>query len=226
MLSTILLPLVTIAGRIQDDFNCTYVVTSGALAGNVVYSPLATSCTDTLPAESCEVLFKGSSEGPVVPDSIDSSRPVNCYSFQNGPIIENQKKMSIMSCPSYCGYCCQTKAFQCANPNPDNLDCHSITPQACMDPEQKPMLAKNCPAKCGLCDYHPEGVEPTDGPAPNPNSSNENKGNGSGEKKNCKYAPDKAKDCKVWHSRGFCQNSHYTTEYKKKYCSTTCKICI
>ncbi|PAV83820.1 hypothetical protein WR25_02319 isoform B [Diploscapter pachys] len=146
MLSTILLPLVTIAGRIQDDFNCTYVVTSGALAGNVVYSPLATSCTDTLPTESCEILFKGSSEGPVVPDSVDSSRPVNCYSFQNGPIIENQKKMSIMSCPSYCGYCCQTKAFQCANPNPDNLDCHSITPQACMDPEQKPMLAKNCPA--------------------------------------------------------------------------------
>ena len=48
--------------------------------------------------------------------------------------------------------------------------------------------------KCGLCDYHPEGVEPTDGSAPNPNSSNENKGNGSGEKKNCKYAPDRAKE--------------------------------
>ncbi|PAV91307.1 hypothetical protein WR25_21899 [Diploscapter pachys] len=144
--------LVTVAlfagidAQINDPLECTEIGTQGPSAGELVYSPTATICSDPLGDAGCKVLYGGGNGSEIAPGN-DAPRPSPCFSTQpNGTTIDPSMKAGAIkncpkdpawrqpianSCPNRCGMCqmggCVDKAVDCSA---DTSICNNINLQA------------------------------------------------------------------------------------------------
>ncbi|KAF1753917.1 hypothetical protein GCK72_020474 [Caenorhabditis remanei] len=220
---------------IVDDFSCTV---------NGVYTSSATACANTISDQACAVFYPESSPNAGFPLPGNSvQRPYKCYSVNanGGAVSADMKKAAISNCAKTCGMCCLTPAYNCPNAPFPSMDCNSITASQCSSPIWRELIAKNCPAACGFCndggcvdgvtdcanditictnvvmqDFVNQYCKKTCGRCNGSNPS----------KPTCtKYPGDSASACAAWAANGYCTNSFYTDETRRRYCATTCKIC-
>ncbi|CAI5441671.1 unnamed protein product [Caenorhabditis angaria] len=82
--------------------------------------------------------------------------------------------------------------------DPDT-DCASLKSN-CNNSKLQKMLKEFCPVTCNLC----PGATTTTPP---------------------KCADLDAAKCQAWNRNGFCMNTHYSDEDKKRFCAKTCEYC-
>ncbi|KIH55904.1 shTK domain protein [Ancylostoma duodenale] len=105
------------------------------------------------------------------------------------------KKILVEDCPNTCGFCAETGG-----------DCRDLAtgcdvdPSICKSIPLQDFVKENCKRTCGFC--------------------SEGGGNG-GSTADCGNDP----KCTNWVRNGFCTNTFYTAEQKKKYCGKPCGLC-
>ncbi|RCN39671.1 shTK domain protein [Ancylostoma caninum] len=76
---------------------------------------------------------------------MDDERPDNCFKYPG------LRELAITACSKRCGYCCINPAYNCRDkPNP-RISCQVITPDMCVSPYWKNIIAEDCPTACGFC---------------------------------------------------------------------------
>ncbi|PAV86464.1 hypothetical protein WR25_15031 [Diploscapter pachys] len=114
---------------------------------DVVYSRLATICKDKLSLAECKQRFGGGNDTTVKVDGFED-RPFQCFgTTATGPIDPAIKKAAIENCPAFCGYCCQTPAYNCKDKDFPRIACDRVTDAMCQDTVWKAIIAENCPSK-------------------------------------------------------------------------------
>ncbi|PAV61976.1 hypothetical protein WR25_23217 [Diploscapter pachys] len=145
--------------QIIGDFDCTTVGTQGNYSGQLVYSPLATICGNTLSDSGCKVLYNGGNASNVSAET-NAPRPSACFTTViNGTTVDPTMKDAAIkncpkdpawrqpianSCPNKCGMCqmggCVDKAIDCSV---DTSICNNINLQA--------FVNENCQRTCQRC---------------------------------------------------------------------------
>ncbi|RCN39670.1 shTK domain protein [Ancylostoma caninum] len=207
------------------DLNCTHLV-----GNDRKYDASALNCPNKYPDDDCAKLFPGNE----VKVDMDDERPDNCFKYPG------LRELAITACSKRCGYCCINPAYNCKDkPNP-RISCQVITPDMCVSPYWKNIIAEDCPTACGFCqtpigdcadraagcgndlsiciniymqDFVKENCKKTCGFC--------SQGGGGGSTADCGNDP----KCPNWVQNGFCASTFYTAEQKKKYCGKLCKLC-
>ncbi|PAV72588.1 hypothetical protein WR25_09987 [Diploscapter pachys] len=126
------------------DLDCTKV---SDCQFRVVYSRLATICKDKLSLAECKQRFGGGNDTTVKVDGFED-RPFQCFgTTATGPIDPAIKKAAIENCPAFCGYCCQTPAYNCKDKDFPRIACDRVTDAMCQDTAWKAIIAEDCPSK-------------------------------------------------------------------------------
>ena len=82
-----------------------------------MFAPSATGCQDKASIAVCDQLFNlgEANDAPPGPGQpVDPNRVVGCFQVADAP-SQDVKNAAIETCPSYCGFCCVTPEFNCAN---------------------------------------------------------------------------------------------------------------
>jgi len=240
---------VGIGAQINDPLECTEVGTQGNLTGQLVYSSIATICANPLGDAGCKTLYGAGNDSGIAAGN-NAPRPSPCFSTQpNGTTIDQTMKAgAIKNCPKFCGYCCKTPAYNCANKNPPDFNCNSVTPAMCQDPAWRQPIATSCPNRCGMCldgGCVDKAVDCSADPSICNNINlqtfvNENC------QRTCQRCPasttigtvtttksgggsttcvDSSTSCATWNTNGFCSSTFYTSAQKTQYCAKTCSLC-
>ncbi|EPB71471.1 shTK domain protein [Ancylostoma ceylanicum] len=215
---------------IAADLNCTYV--NAQNQNKVTFDATAVNCPNKFPEAECKALFVAQ-HAPVAIGSVEE-RPANCF---GSPLL---KQMAITNCPKWCGYCCISPAYNCKNKPSPRITCERITQDMCENPYWKPIIAEDCPVVCGFCDkpigdckdlatgcgndmsiciniymqdFVKENCKRTCGFCSG--------GGGGGSTADCGSDP----KCTNWVRNGFCTNTFYTADQRKKYCGKPCGLC-
>ncbi|PAV87836.1 hypothetical protein WR25_06072 isoform B [Diploscapter pachys] len=221
--------LVTVAlfagidAQILDPLECTEIGTQGNLTGQLVYSPLATICANPLGDAGCKTLYGAGNDSGIAPGN-NVPRPSSCFSF--------------------CGYCCKTPAYSCANKNPPDFNCNSVTPAMCQDPAWRQPIATSCPNRCGMCldgGCVDKAVD-CSADASICNNMNLQAFVNENRQRTCQRCPasttigiattqpvvatlapasctDSSTSCTTWNTNGFCSSGFYTSAQKSQYCA-------
>ncbi|EYB98792.1 hypothetical protein Y032_0128g1446 [Ancylostoma ceylanicum] len=209
------------------DLNCTD--NNGAAAK---YVESAVNCPNKYSDADCEALFPVGA-GAVVAPGVATDRPDNCFK-----VSTMLKEYAISNCPKRCGYCCITPAYNCKNkPNP-RIICERITQDMCESPYWKDIIAEDCPVACGFCDKPIGNCKDLATGCGNDLSICINIYMQDFVKENCKRTcglcsggggstADCGNDakCTNWVRNGFCTNTFYTADQRKKYCGKPCGLC-